>query len=424
VFWFILDKAFFARKGFWLFSISFLAGLSPWIYYNFTHKLAAICVTDDYAGVPLRHLFLSHSFLETVRKLKDLLGYILPNSFYFEDFKPLSGEAISYFYYMIFLFSFSVLFWLNRKVLWELFRGIISLRKERLSPKPHYREVFMLLYPVSFFLLYSFSCHATSKKSVYNFFGFFEYRHLTVLYPFVFMTIAIFLSRLWDWSKAGKRIAAYLFVGISLFLIASGLGADYKLLTFRNFGRHLVYEGYNYDILGMVIGERYGHPISNAVSRAENIRQPYRTSVLRGIGWNIGWRFFRGKEYADMDTCMLQVNKIDARYRPFVLQGFGAFLEMQFQDNIAGTVSYIDSIDKPYRPYVCRGIGWLIGLRFKDGFPLSIKKINKLGEEYRPDCYRGLGEITRMIHGQNKDWYVELLKSVDPKYQPYLKEYF
>ena len=424
VFWFIFDKFFFVRRGFWLFLAFFFVGLSPWIYYNFTHKLAAICVTDDYAGVPLSHLFFSHSFPETARKLKDLLADLLPNSFYFRNFKSIPGDTISYFYYIIFLLSSSVLFWLNKKAIWNLLCGVIPWRRKHLSQNSLYREVFILLYPVSFSLLYSFSCHIANKKSVYNFFGYFEYRFLIILCPFVLIIIAIFLSRLWDWSKAGRRIATYLFVGISLFLITSGLCADYDLMTLRNFGKHLVYEGYNYDILGLVIGERYGLPISKAVSLAENMRPPYRASVFKGIGYNMGWRFFRGKEYADIDTCMIQVDKIDDKYRPFVLEGFGAFLELQLRNDIAGTVSYLNSIHKQYRPSVCRGIGWLIGLRFKDRFSLSIKMIDKINEEYRPGCYRGLGEITSMICGRDMSRYNELSRSVDPKYRPYVLEGF
>jgi len=180
-----------------------------------------------------------------------------------------------------------------------------------------------------------------------------------------------------------------------------------------------VYKGYNYNVLGTVIGERYGYSISKAVSVAGDIRQLYRASVFKGIGWNIAWRFFRGKEYADIDMCMAQINKIEPNYRTFALEGFGAFLELQLRDDIVGIVSYVDSIDKQYRPYVCRGIGWLMGLRFKDSFSLSIKKIDRIAEEYRPDCYIGLGEITGMIYGWNTNRCNELFISIDPEYRPY-----
>ncbi|MCX5692536.1 MAG: glycosyltransferase family 39 protein [Candidatus Omnitrophica bacterium] len=420
-FWFIFDKAFFARRGFRFFLIFFFVGLSPWIYYNLTHNFAAICIDDNYPNVPLRHLFLLNSLPEAARKLKDLLVYSLPDSFYFKGFKSIPGDAISYIYYIIFLISFSILFWSDRKTVWKLLCGIIPLKKIRLLPNSLYREVFILLYPLAFSLLYSFSYYLISKKSEYNFFGFNEYRFLIILYPFVFIILAIFLSRLWDWSKRGRRIAACLSVCISLFLVASGLIADYDLMTFRNFGRRLVYEGYNYDVLGIVIGERYGHSISKAVSAAGNIRQPHRAFVFGGIGWNMAWRFFRAKEYPDIDACIAHINKIDSGYRPFVFRGFGAFLGLQLKD-IADAASYVSSIDKQYRPYVYEGIGWFEGWRFKNRFSLGIEQIDKIDAEYRPDYCRGLGELAGLIFGRNMSWCAELLRNADPKYRPYVLE--
>ncbi|MBU1912652.1 MAG: hypothetical protein KKB22_03870 [Candidatus Omnitrophica bacterium] len=420
-FWFIFDKAFFARRGFRFFLIFFFVGLSPWIYYNLTHNFAAICIDDNYHGIPLRHLFLLNSLPEVACKLKDLLLYYLPNSFYFMDFKSIPGDAISYTYYAIFLLSFCILFWLNRKIIWKLLYGLIPLRRMRLAPSSIYREAFILLYPIIFSFLFAFSYYTLSKKDEYNFFGFNEYRFLIMLYPFVFIILAIFLSRLWDWSKRGRRIAAYLSVCISLFLVASGLSADYNLITFRNFRNRCVHAGYNYFFLGMAFGEKYGNFIPAAVSHAENIRQPYRTSVFRGIGFNIGWRFFRGKEYRDIDICMAQINKVDPAYRPFALEGFGAFLEMQLK-GITRAASYVNNMDKQYRPDLYRGIGWFMGFRFKDRFFMATEPIYKIDEEYRPDYCRGLGEIAGVIFGQNESCYTELLRNADPKYRPYVLE--
>ncbi len=420
-FWFIFDKAFFTRRGFRFFLAFFAVGLTPWIYYNLTHRLAAVCIDDDYPGVPLRYLFLLNSLPEVGRKLKDLLFYHLPHSLYFRNVKSIPGDVIAYAYYSIFLLSFCIVSWLHKRTIWKLIRGGILSRNKRLVPDPLYREVFILLYPVSFSLLHSFSYYIISKKSEYNFFDFYEYTHLIMLYPFAFIIIAIFLSRLWDWSNGGRKIAASLLVFISLFLVASGLSADYGLVSLRNFGRPLAYIGYNYDVLGIVIGERYGRSIPEAARAAGNIRQPYRASVFRGIGFNIARRFFRGKEYADIDTCMAGINKIDSRYRPLALEGFGAFLELQLK-GVTHAAAYANSMDTHYRPYMYRGIGWFTGWRFKDRFSLGIAQINKIDEEYRPDYCRGLGEMAGMIFGRNMSWCAELFRGVDQKYQSYLFE--
>lgn len=423
LFWFIFDRIFFARKSFWLFFGFFIAGLSPWIYYNLTHNFAAICIDDNYPGIPLKDLFFLNSLPEVGHKLKVLLLYILPDSFYFRDFRAVPGYVLSYAYYFIFLISFCVLFWLNRKTVWKLMGGIIPLRRRRLLPGPFYREAFILLYPICFSLLYSFSYYIISRKSEYNFFGFYEYTYLIILYPFIFIIIAIFLNKLWDWSRAGKRIAGCMAAVILFFLIVSGSGAAYELITPRKSGNIPVYEGYSYDILGIVIGERYGRSVREAVKAAERIRRPYRASVFRGIGWNIGWRFFRGKSYRDVDECLSQINKIDESYRPYVLEGFGAFLELQLKDTtLIG--SFVNKLDQDYRPYVYRGVGWFIGWRFKDRFAQSIRKISTFDEQYQPDCYRGLGEITAAVFGGDINRRNELISYADHKYRKYVLDGF
>jgi hypothetical protein len=421
-FWFIFDKAFFTKRTFRVFLAFFLLGLTPWIYYNLTHHFAAVSIDDDYPGVPLRRLFFLNSLPEVARKFKELLFYHLPRSFYFGDLTSIPGDVISYAYYSVFLSAFCFLFWMNRDAAWKLIRGFIPSRKSRVLAGPRYRESFIMLYPVAFSLLSSFSCYLISKKSEYNFFGFREYRFLIILYPFIFIIVAIFLSRLWDWAGRGRRIARLLCACISFILIASGLSADYSLVTPGNFGRRFVYQGYNYEFLGTVIGERGWAPLAKAVNAAGGIRQPYRAAVFKGIGWNIAWRFFRGKEYADMDTCMMRLNGIDPGYRPFALEGFGAFLELQFRDNTAAAVSCVNSIGEHDRPYVYRGIGWFIGLRFKENPALGIKKIERIDEAYWPDCYRGLGEIVGLAFGQNMDRCAEVLRGVPLKYRPYVFE--
>ena len=411
LFWFIFDKRFILRKSFLVFLIFFVVGFSPWIYYNITHNFEGICLDENVPDRPMQELFLSNSPIESVKKLTVLLIYELPNSFSFENFGNIPGHIFSYLYYLVFILSICVLLWLNRKIILKLMLGIVPWKGLRILPGHIHREAFILTYPIVFFLLYSFGCY-TVRMGDDEFFAFYGYRKLIVLYPFIFIIISLFLIKLWNWIRRGSKIAPIVFLFMIVFLITSGLAANYNLISLRNFGNHLIYEGYCYDALGSLIGKRFGNDISTTIAFANKVDQPYRAFVFRGIGWDFGWRF-----YQEMEEYIVRISEIDLKNRPYAVEGLGVFLGWKFKNDIKHTAYFINQIDKEYRPHVYRGLGGIIGWRFGHRIDRSLRKINQVDQEYQSYCYQGLGEAIGSRFGQNITKCIGFLDKIEPEYQ-------
>jgi 4-amino-4-deoxy-L-arabinose transferase-like glycosyltransferase len=407
LFWFIFDHKFMMKKSFLIFFIFFLIGLSPWIYYTLSHHAANICLDANDPQRPLRDFILSKTPFESLCKLKYLLVRDLPNSLSFEDFKRIPGHALSGLYYIIFILSFCVLAWRNRKSMSELLSG-------RVSSLAGCREVFILVYFIIFCLVYSFSFFQVSPEND-EYQGFYGYRFLVVAYPFIFMIIALFLS--WLWSRKENKAALALLLSSVFVLIPSGIVANCGLITARNFGRPLLYEGYSYMVLGQTIGERFGNVTSRAADLAKKAPQAYRRSIFEGIGIDLGWRFPE-----DMRACIDRIDTIDQEYRPYAFEGIGIFLGWKYKDEMMRVAYLVDQVDKEYRQHVYRGLGAAIGFRFSYRFKKSISKISELDREYQPYCYLGLGEVTGMRFGQNIVQCVDFSKQILPYYRSYYFE--
>src|SRR3989338_8446648 len=186
LFWFIFDKLFFVRRSFLIFFVFFGIGISPLIHHNlihiFTHRLG-IC-PDHYLATPYKRAFSNP---------QGLLIYDLPNAF-----SPGGsvGSVISYAYYIVFIISYCVLFWMNKAIIARLALGIIPSKKLHIMPSHIQREAFLLLYPLIFIILYPFSGYAIQDRPA----DFRIYIRLILLYPFIFIIISLFLQRLWSFN--------------------------------------------------------------------------------------------------------------------------------------------------------------------------------------------------------------------------------
>ncbi|HTY44760.1 MAG TPA: hypothetical protein VMD52_02055 [Patescibacteria group bacterium] len=407
LFWFIFDRRFMAKRSFFVFLAFFLVGFSPWIYYTLSHHAANICLDANDPRRPLGDLIFSKPPLESLGKLKDLFVRDLPGSLSFENVKGIPGAVFSGSYYAVFVVSFCGLAWLNRKKVSEL----ISLR---LRPASEYRQVFILAYFAIFCLVYAFTFFQVSPEDD-EFQGFYGYRFLVVAYPFIFMTIALFLN--WLWSLKGAKAARLMFFCGAFLTLPAGLIANYGLITIPNFGRPVAYEGYSYMVLGQTIGERFGDDISLAAGIAHRAPEERRGFIFRGIGIDLGWRF-----PADMPACIERLNKIEPQYRTYALEGLGIFLGWKYKDEMARVGHLVDQAPGQYRQYIYHGLGGAIGYRFGHRIKRSSAKISELDPEYQPYCYAGLGEVTGMRFGQNIAQCVDFSRRLPAAYRVYYFE--
>ena len=420
LFWFIFDKRFVLRKSFLVFLIFFLFGFSPQGYFKATHGFKDIRIlgVEPNTNLTLRELFFSHTPLESLNKLIALLTRYLPDSFCFENFKNIQGRLISNLYYLVFIVSFCALIWLNRKIILKLISGIIPSRRPNAPAGYISREAFILACPVIFFLLYSFS-HYSVKLIQDRFFDFYGFERLVVLFPFIFVTIALFLDKLWSW-KNKNRISAIISFLLVLFLILSGLSGHDSLITINNFGNHSIYEGYSYLALGNLIGKLYGKDISKTIYLANKVSKQYRPYVFQGIGIFWGRMFY--KKPAGIDELMVRINQVDLEYRYHVLVGLGMIFGWEFRDDIPSIRHLVNKIEEEYKPYLYDGVGEIIGFIFGDRIKDYVSRINKIDEKYRSDCYRGLGEAIGKRFGQDMAKCVWLIDKVKPEYRPYAFE--
>ena len=417
VFWFIFDKRFILRKSFLVFLVFFLIGLSPWIYYNVTHGLKGVCLDDiePSPALSLRELSFPHTPLALLNKLAMLLSNHLPNSFCFENFRNIPGYFISHAFYCIFILSFLLLSWFNRKIILQLILRIVSPKRPLIPLKLMTREVFILAYPIILLLLYGLGPYKV-KVIKYQSLNFYDYKRLIVMYPFIFVIISLSLDKLWSWKNKNK-IFAFLSILLILFLTLSGLAANYGLINMNNFSNCLTYEGYSYYMMGDIIAKRSGEDILKAVSLTNKLDKSCRAFAFQAIGSYWGSSLYQRP--GGIDICIARINTIEPEYRPYALQGLGVLIGWKFKDDISRIHYYMAHIDKAYKPYLYRGAGAAIGLEFEGVMDECVKKINMLDEKYRPDCYQGFGEVIARRFGQNIPQCVEFLDSVKPEYQTY-----
>jgi hypothetical protein len=406
LFWFIFDKLFFTRKSFLIFLIFFVTGLTPWLYYNLTHDFASLKII--HAAHFLHGTFILNPHRITLDNFKNLLTYNLPNSFSPDGS---IGNMVSYAYYAVFVISYCVLFWLNRSIIARLALGIIPSKKLHIMPGPVQREAFLLLYPLVFILLYTLAGDTIEKGMI----DYREYKRLIPLYPFIFIIISIFLHRLWCFRVRCGWVRAAIFFMVLSVPITAGIAGNYSVGGISSFSNGLSFEGYAYDLAGIVIWRLYGGNPDKAFKLAHKFKRPDRPFVFTGMGWGMGWRFFHDKYYRNINECGELIGMADERYRSYVSFGFGAYT-MKYNRDIARTIAFIDQLDERYRPELYSGVGWFCGLGFKENISESIATINRVNAKYRSECYRGLGASVGRIFG-DISYCVRLLKHIPSEYQ-------
>jgi len=419
LFWFIFDKRFILKKTFLVFFIFFMIGFSPWVYYNATHNFKGVCINDiePEPAPPILKTLTAQTPAESLHKLVTLTTRNLPNSLCFENFKNIRGRDISYLYYLIFSLSFLLLLWLNVKSIFTALLKSISLRQPSSLARYISKESFLLAYPIIFLLLYSLGPYHVKAidHELYNFFG---YKKLIVLYPFIFVILALFLNKLWGWKNKNSAFLVFYSL-LTLFLISSGLIANYALITPANFSNPCIYEGYSYYPLGTMIGKRLEGNISKAIVLANKVGEQYRPLLYQGIGV-YQWQMFYRKR--PLSGCMASMEEIAPQYRPYAFVGLGLLLGSECRSDILQVENSIKYIDEKYRPYVYNGLGRWVGLIYGHRSELFVKEISKIAEEYQPDCYRGAGVMVGAKFGQNFAYCVGLAEKIEPRYQCYYFE--
>ena len=204
IFWFAFDKKFFLKNYFFIFIISFIIGFLPRIYYNLTlHPQGMNSIRYFIYGDVFSNL--NHFIPAAKRLFIELIPYSLFDS---------EHLILAYGYYIIALLAFITLFYLNRKSILNLLKGLIPLKKFNIKPKEISKETFILIYPVIFLGIFSFMTEGLTSQ---------PYRMIEI-HPFIFIIISILA--VWLWNKRFKVFSLL----IILFLLLTGIYGNLILI--------------------------------------------------------------------------------------------------------------------------------------------------------------------------------------------------
>jgi len=213
LFWFSFDKKFFIKKNFLLFLISFLLILTPLIIFNFSHDLNSFDVIKLYIKTD-NSLTKYKSNLPIHENLIKLIINDMPASFNFSNAGFIDGIFLNYVYYFIFIVSFAFVFYRNRISFLNFIKNIFFLKnKKRVS-----KETFIAVYPILYILAY--------LLLGMNPFSEFDYTHLLPLYPFIFISIGLFISYTYR-----EKVWKVLSITMVIFILFLGLKCSLDLLS-------------------------------------------------------------------------------------------------------------------------------------------------------------------------------------------------
>jgi hypothetical protein len=350
----------FTRKSFFISIVSFLIGLSPWIFLRVHGYLLGFRkIAEKYSG--------PESFYILSFKLKAIFLKILPALFYFDN-GLLKGNLLGWAYYFIFIISFIWLIWEGRKPLINLIRFLGTLGRVRKQPQELVSETFFFtiyiiaFIPILFFRindigpLFSYPVHRDPRIGWIS-------TTLSSLFPVIFISIAIFLDKIWVYRKE-----------VSFFLLAClvsfGAWGSFKLIDFNNPGMALSRKGYSHLF--------YGWSFNPA-----QVEERYRKSAYFGYGAK--YMLEIGDDYENIPGVL---DKIDERYRKFFIAGLGF-----------GTLDSKIILKSYDLEQFCVKIN---GLESKHGFPDKVFTRYAKQEEYKRYFSQGVLIGVRLLFGDGK----------------------
>jgi len=420
--WFILDKKFLFKKSF-IFSIcGFLVGFSPGIYFNLTHKFAGLRIK----GVPLHKIFITTNWPSgnAIHKFYEFFSSNLPNSYCFSDIGNISGKLINYTYFVIFLFSYFALVWLNRKKISQAFSRLFSFKESKVDCNEiNSPALFIILFPLAFSLIYSLTPFKVGLKAD----DYFQYRYLMPLMQLEMIILAVSLPMIIKQKISSKfklllNTLAIFFLAI---LILLNSVSNLRLISYKRPVNPFTYKGYNYFWLGQVAVDRYGFNLNNSFSITGRIKKEYRAQYYEGLGYYYGWAFIAQKGEGEkvlgkIDPVLqnyfykglgVSYSLLHGRNTKFVIlkkfaeeniplekqkyfyTGYGKmmpYLEKSLQEK------FIDSVDKDLRKYFYIGMGEGLGIKLGFNEYRYKKEIEKIGTDaekfYSEGFYLGLRE--------------------------------
>lgn len=360
--WFLINKRFFWSKGYFLYSISFVLGLIPWFMFNFTNNFEGWQIVRR----SLDGLILTihpGRFVNTMGNLIFKEAYKISS---FDEFSLFAGTAFNIIFYSVFCLSF--LFILLRLI--SCLFGRKKLGQNLCNSSNTIKLAGIIIFPVIFVMVYILSSCRFENTG----YGIIDYRYALPIFPFVFITIALFF----DYLQAGnnnflKNMSKTLFIVLILIGVI-GNGRFIYSLDFKN--NFLNQSAYNYDLVGAVAFRRYGTDIGKVNSMLSKVSFEERDicKAYQGYGEALGKKY-RGIENLE-EYIKLAENISLEKAKNWFFGGIGRSLTRIVLDsgNTAGFKSVFSRCNKAilnsvYKDYLYWGMLYQLATLKTDSVP-------------------------------------------------------
>lgn len=304
------------KKPIVILSISFLVGLSPWIYINKIYNLSWF--------EPI--LRKSEALNVIWDKFTKFIIEILPRSLFFKDFFAIKGIILDYTYYFLYILLFLIVIYSSGKIYrWRLKRYLVDSEN---------KELFIYLFIVVYILVYTFGGFRIEGKLE----G--DHRYLVSLYPFIFMSMAIWLD------KILRRKLIMKVWGMIILVLFCVLG-----------------------LLGNLSMIKMGN---------DNFKEP---SIY--IPYSFTWLHYRIYNFTKGDKNKLNacIDTIQAKYSPYACRGIYKNLRISFISNPKSFLAERKDIIE-YQNLFYEGMGISVGRFFRDELVFQIELIKRLPSQY------------------------------------------
>jgi len=275
--WFFYDRKFFLNKKYFLYCISFLIGLLPWIIFNFAGNSKGIRFPE--------YSFLVENFADHTLFFKKMWNLIFHEGykiFIFDEFSFFYGKIFNILYYVIFAAAFLTL---GYKVVQYFYKRFTyhgeALEKffQQNDKIDVFKKMTFLLVPCFFVLAYSSS---TRNFELFGF-GIADYRYALLLFPFIFIIISLFLCMLLRSRFLLVRNTAWVLYAVLIFISIIGNWRFIYSYDFKN--NYLRAKACNFEVVGRAAYRRFGDDIVHAKQLMHVLKDDNQISeAYRGYG--------------------------------------------------------------------------------------------------------------------------------------------
>ena len=363
IIWLIQRPRLFLERGFYVCLAAFLLGFSPWFFYNaafgfkgLTDVLPQFSEGKNYSA-PVTWIKLSWYFLRSLWFNQIFWVSLLDNLF----FKFLNaGYTLFYWFCLVYL---------------------ARTKGGRLRDFWRCRELILFLFPFILFASCRFYGEGSEKTWLI------EERYLISLFPFIFLTLALALDKLFSryrllrlWTIRG--FAAFVILGAAVYA---------RKIKPGDFAKGLKMPGYSYFYLAETFN--YQHPgdfyrILENISRL-SAPEKYETLTLRLVfDLEEPIRPVAIEEYLKLAGCF------EERYRPYfyrlLINGLYYNSRLDAREMVQEVEKIAGKVEPRYRPYFYEGMGAVMLKLYPDNPEEHQKAGAFIPREFLGRYYRGL----------------------------------